>query len=63
MAFGDLPQALSLATFAMDGFLVQGQGKQGPDYIQYGPNGVVRYELNTLMEFRDRYRVKSGKTK
>ena len=33
------------------------QRKQGPDYIQYGPNGPVRYELKALMEFRDRYKV------
>jgi hypothetical protein len=32
--------------------------KQGPDYIQYGRNGVVRYELKALLEFRDRHRVK-----
>ncbi len=34
------------------------QRMQGPDYIQYGKNGMVRYELNALMEFRDRHRVK-----
>jgi hypothetical protein len=33
------------------------QRKQGPDYIQYGPSGPVRYELNELMEFRDYYRI------
>jgi hypothetical protein len=33
------------------------QRKQGPDYIQYGKNGPVRYELRALMEFRDKYRV------
>jgi hypothetical protein len=32
--------------------------KQGPDYIQYGSNGPVRYELKALMEFRDKYRVR-----
>jgi hypothetical protein len=31
--------------------------QQGPDYIQYGPNGAVRYELKDLMAFRDRYKV------
>jgi hypothetical protein len=36
------------------------QRKQGPDYIQYGRNGVVRYELNALMEFRDRHRIRIG---
>jgi hypothetical protein len=36
------------------------QRKQGPDYIQYGPRSPVRYELNALMEFRDKYRVKHG---
>ena len=35
------------------------QRKQGPDYIQYGPYGPVRYELNALVEFRDQYRVKT----
>jgi hypothetical protein len=29
------------------------QRKQGPDYIQYGHNGPVRYELNALLVFRD----------
>ena len=33
------------------------QRKQGPDYIQYGHNGPIRYELNTLMDFREKYRV------
>jgi hypothetical protein len=34
------------------------QRGQGPDYIQYGPNGPVRYELNALLEYRDRHTVK-----
>lgn len=33
------------------------QRKQGPDYIQYGQGGTVRYELNALMAFRAAYRV------
>jgi hypothetical protein len=36
------------------------QRRQGPDYIQYGTNGPVRYELDALREFRDRYRVRLG---
>lgn len=36
------------------------QRKQGPDYIQYGDKGPVRYELNALMEFRDKHRVRIG---
>lgn len=36
------------------------QRNQGPDYIQYGTNGPVRYELKDLMEFRDIHRVKTG---
>lgn len=28
------------------------QRDQGPDYIQYGPNGPIRYELSTLTAFR-----------
>lgn len=35
------------------------QRNQGPDYIQYGLNGVVRYELKAHLEFRDRHRVRS----
>ena len=31
---------------------------QGPDYVQYGPGGPVRYELNALMAFRARHRVR-----
>jgi len=34
------------------------QRRQGPDYIQYGANGPVRYEFNALREFRNRYTVK-----
>ncbi|MGD0741152.1 MAG: hypothetical protein ABR957_16290 [Terracidiphilus sp.] len=33
------------------------QRKRGPDYIQYGPGGPVRYELKALMAFRDDYKV------
>jgi hypothetical protein len=33
------------------------QRRQGPDYIQYGPRGLVRYELKALMEFRDYYKI------
>jgi hypothetical protein len=36
------------------------QRDQGPDYIQYGQNGVVRYELSALMAFRAEHRVKPG---
>ena len=39
------------------------QRMQGPDYIQYGKNGVIRYELCALMEFRDRNSVKLEKKK
>ena len=31
---------------------------QGPDYVQYGPGGPVRYELDSLMAFRARHRVR-----
>jgi hypothetical protein len=31
---------------------------QGPDYVQYGPGGPVRYELDALMAFRARHRVR-----
>jgi len=34
------------------------QRRQGPDYIQYGNNGPVRYELNALKEFRETHRVR-----
>jgi hypothetical protein len=30
---------------------------RGPDYIQYGAAGTVRYELKALMEFRDYYKI------
>jgi hypothetical protein len=36
------------------------QRDQGPDYIQYGLDGPVRYELSTLMAFRLAHRVKVG---
>jgi len=34
------------------------QRNQGPDYLQYGCCGPVRYERNALMEFRTAHRVK-----
>lgn len=33
------------------------QRKQGPDYIQYGSGGPVRYEIKALLAFRDDYKV------
>jgi hypothetical protein len=36
------------------------QRDQGPDYLQYGEAGPVRYELGTLMAFRAGHRVKVG---
>jgi hypothetical protein len=29
----------------------------GPNYIQYGKDGPVRYEFEALMDFRERHRV------
>ena len=37
------------------------QRNMGPDYIQYGSEGPVRYEFNTLMEFRATRAVKPGR--
>jgi hypothetical protein len=34
------------------------QRGRGPDYIQYGLGGTVRYELKALMDFRAAYRVR-----
>ena len=34
------------------------QRDQGPDYLQYGRGGPVRYERDALMEFRAVHRVK-----
>ena len=39
------------------------QRKEGPDYIQYGRNGAVRYELKALMKFRDKHRVRHTRQK
>jgi hypothetical protein len=36
------------------------QRNMGPDYIQYGAAGPVRYELNALMAFRASHVVKPG---
>jgi hypothetical protein len=36
------------------------QRNQGPDYIQYGPAGPVRYDLDTLTAFRAAHWVKVG---
>jgi hypothetical protein len=37
------------------------QRRQGPDYIQYGQSGPVRYELSAVMAFRAAHRVEVGK--
>jgi hypothetical protein len=34
------------------------QRSKGPNYIQYGLNGPVRYELKALLDYRDKYRVR-----
>lgn len=34
------------------------QRGQGPDYIQYGPAGPVRYELSALKRFKAMYRIR-----
>jgi hypothetical protein len=36
------------------------QRDMGPDYIQYGSAGPVRYELSALMAFRVAHKVKPG---
>jgi hypothetical protein len=33
------------------------QRAQGPDYIQYGPGGLVRYDIKALLDFRDDYKI------
>ncbi len=33
------------------------QRRQGPDYIQYGEGGAVRYEIEALLAFRDYYKI------
>jgi len=39
------------------------QRKMGPDYIQYGPGGPVRYTIKALLEFRAAYTVKPARKK
>jgi hypothetical protein len=34
------------------------QRNLGPDYVQYGTGGPVRYELNALIAFRELHRVR-----
>jgi len=34
------------------------QRNQGPDYIQYGHNGPVRYAISALLAFRDAHTVR-----
>lgn len=36
------------------------QRDKGPNYLQYGQAGPVRYELDTLMAFRADHRVQVG---
>ena len=35
------------------------QRNWGPNYLQYGEHGPVRYELDALMEFRNRQRIQT----
>lgn len=37
------------------------QRDQGPDYIQYGENGPVRYPLNELMAYRAAHTVRPSR--
>lgn len=37
------------------------QRDMGPDYLQYGASGPVRYELSALREFRAVHRIKTGR--
>jgi hypothetical protein len=39
------------------------QRNLGPDYIQYGPGGPVRYAIKALVDFRDAHTVKPAKKK
>ena len=39
------------------------QRNMGPDYIQYGPRGPVRYTLNALMAFLDIHTVRPARKK
>jgi hypothetical protein len=36
------------------------QRNQGPNYLQYGPGGPVRYELNTLIAFWAAHKITVG---
>jgi hypothetical protein len=36
------------------------QRNQGPDYLQYGQGGPVRYELKALTAFRVAHRIAVG---
>lgn len=35
------------------------QRGQGPDYVQYGQDGCVRYELSALLDYRTRHTVQA----
>jgi hypothetical protein len=39
------------------------QRNMGPDYIQYGPRGPVRYAFNALMAFLDSHTVRPSRKK
>ena len=39
------------------------QRDQGPEYIQFGPAGPIRYEWDTLKAFRAAHRVKVGSSR
>jgi hypothetical protein len=39
------------------------QRDQGPEYIQFGPVGPIRYEWDTLKAFRAAHRVKVGSSR
>ena len=61
-ALNDIPVANPRAASLILGISVElpkkwRQRRKGPDYIQYGPGGPVRYEVRALLEFRELYKV------
>ena len=56
----DVRAAARILGFSAERLKKWRQRDQGPDYIQYGKNGDVRYELSALIAFRAANTVKVG---
>lgn len=55
------PDAALILGVTADRLMKWRQRRQGPAYLQYEPNGPVRYELSALIEFKAAHRVRPSR--